>query len=138
MSRAPTTNNNRVPGPPISEETLKQLIETQTREQALRSQELQIRAKEIDHQSKHASEILGAQERDREKGREHNRRMVRGVLIALGIIIALFLIFVFGALYINKDQVVLDIVKLLIGFIAGGAGGYGLGKSKSKTKEDED
>lgn len=132
--------NNNIPArgapPQLNEQTIQQLIENQSKEQALRSQELQIRAQELEYQSKHASAILSAQERDREKVREHSRRMQRGPLIATVLIVCAVLGFTAWALYMNKDAVVMDIIKVLLGFAAGSMGGYGY--AKSKKKEDDD
>jgi cation transport ATPase len=134
-------NNNLQPrnGPPqqLSEQTLQQLIENQSKEQALRSQELQIRAQELEYQSKHATAILATQERDREKVREHSRRMQRGPLITTVVVVCAVLIFTGWALHMNKDAVVMDIIKVLLGFAAGGMGGYGYAKSKKKDDDDE-
>lgn len=132
----PATQNGR--NLQLSDDTLRQMIEVQTREQALRGQELQIRTKEIEHQSKHASEILEAQERDREKERDHNRRIQKGRLITGGIITTLVLVFVGAALFMNKDSVVLEITKLVLAFLAGGAGGYGISQSKNQNKSQND
>lgn len=127
--------NGRNGLPPISEQTVQQLIDVQTKEQALRSQELQVRVQELQYQSKHALEILAAQERDREKERDHGRRMQRGPLIATVVVFTAILLFTGWALLMNKDAIVMDILKLVLGFAAGGIGGYGYAKSK---KDDND
>lgn len=127
---------NRGTSPQLNEQTIQQLLEVQTKEQALRSQELQIRAQELQYQSKHASEILSAQERDRELERNHGRRMQRGPLWATVIIVIAVLIFAGIALSMNKDAVVMDILKIMLGFAAGGVGGYGYAKSKKKDEDE--
>lgn len=136
MSDKPVPGNGNGKPPQLTEQTLKQLIEAQTKEQALRSQELQIRAQELAYQSKNASEIIAAQERDREKERIHNRRMLRGPLICLTLVFVLILVFFCVALYMGKDAVVLDIVKIASGMVAGGAGGYGIGRAKKQQDSE--
>ena len=123
--------------PAISEHTLQQLIETQAKEQQLRSQELAIRAKEMEVQAQQASEILAAQERDRDKARTHARSMQRGPLICIGALVVAILIFIGWALYMNKDQTVMEIIRTLVSAGLGGLGGYGIGKAKKKPDEDE-
>jgi len=49
----------------------------------------------------------------------------------------LLIAFIFYALHLNKDQVVLEVLKCLIFLFAGGLGGYALGKARDKkTQED--
>jgi cation transport ATPase len=139
----PNTNNNKgnlVGGtnmPVVKQETLEKFLELQTQEQAVRAQELQLRLKEIDHNAKRAQDMLAAQERDREKEREHDRRMTRGRLIFWGLVLFAVLIFVGVALSMNKDAFVMEALKLLATFFAGGASGYGVAKM-TKSKDDEE
>lgn len=130
------SETNETASTAISEQALQQLIETQKKEQELRSYELQIRLQELQHQSKHASEILSAQERDRDKEREHNRQMQRVPIIALSSIFVAALLFAAWALHLNKDTVVMDILKITLGFAAGGAGGYGFAKAKQRESDN--
>lgn len=112
----------------VKPETVEKFIELQTREQGLRQQELAIRAKELEHQAKHAGEMLAAQERDLEKDRGHNRVMTRTKLVFAAFVLVIVLAFIFEALRMNKDAFVMEVLKLAVTFFAGGAGGYGVAK----------
>lgn len=63
--------------------------------------------------------------------------MQRDRLIFAGVMSVLLIAFIFYALHLNKDQVVLEVLKCLIFLFAGGLGGYALGKARDKkTQED--
>lgn len=138
-----TPNKGGVPAtakaPPLSEETVNKLIQVQAGEQTLRSQELAIRKAEIEYQSKHASDILGAQERDREKQREWLRQSRIDTFLFWGFSLLVAVVFVGSCLYMGKDQIVQDLIKFAIGLLAGGLGGYGYGhKTKAKPPSEDD
>ena len=126
--------------PAISEDTIQKLIEQQGKEAVLRTKELEIRQQELAYQSKHASDILGAQERDREATRTHTRKLGRDRLIFVGGLIVALLIFAGVGLYWNKDEVVKDILKMLVSAALGALGGFGAGrwtKTSGEKAEEE-
>lgn len=49
-------------------------------------------------------------------------------------IIIVFFIFLGGALYLNKEQIALEIIKAIIFLASGGIGGYAYGKSTNKQQ----
>jgi len=55
-----------VPPKQLSEQTIQNLLEVQSKELSLRSKEMDLRLREMDNNSAHAEKILPAQERDRE------------------------------------------------------------------------
>lgn len=59
----------------ISEDTIQNLLEVQRLELKNRSEEIQLRHRELDHNSSHAEKILQAQERDRDATRSHVRKV---------------------------------------------------------------
>lgn len=124
--------------PPLSEDTLRQLIEQQSKEQAVRSQELSIRSQELDYQSKHASAILAAQATDREQGRAHERHLALVRIIALVLLTLAVIGFACWGIYINKEGIVRDVVQMILSGAIGGIGGYGLGKTKGKKEESDE
>ena len=125
--------------PTLSEDTIRKLIDQQSTEASLRSQELAIRKQELDYQSKHASDILGTQERDREAGRTHTRKMGRDKLFFAGVVIVMVVFFAVWGLYMNKDSVVKEILQMVISAGLGALGGFGAAKTRKKSdgKEDE-
>ena len=124
--------------PALSEDTIRKLIDQQSTEAALRSQELAIRRQELDHQSKHASDILGAQERDREAERVHTRKMGRDKLVFIVLIAVALLSFAIWGLLLNKDAVVKEILQIIISATLGAAGGFGAGRLSKKSDTPAD
>ena len=128
----------KAPVPQLSEDTIRRLIEQQSTEAGLRSQELGIRKQELDYQSKHASDILGTQERDREATRNHARKMGRDKLVFFLLLAGILLAFSVWGLYINKDAVVKEILQIVISATLGAAGGFGAGRSSKKAEQKDE
>lgn len=122
---------------PISEETLKTLLDVQKQELTLRGKEFEIRLKEIEHNSSHAEKILQTQERDRASERHHQRCLDRNRHIAAGIALFLLVAVIVVGMYLNKDDLVGDIIKIVGGLVTGAIGGYGYAVSKHKRQEKE-
>lgn len=124
--------------PALSEDTIRALIAQQSTEASLRSQEFAIRKQELDYQSKHASDILGAQERDRDAQRTHFRTCTREKYIFWGLGAAALLAFAAWGLMLNKDAVVKDILQMVISATLGAAGGFGAGRASKKAAEKDE
>jgi cation transport ATPase len=138
MNQPPAKVQNGGKLPALSDDTVRQLIAQQAQEATLRSQELQIRKAELDHQSKHALEILAAQERDREKERMHQRTVDRNKMIFLGTVLAAIVAFSCFGLYLNKDGIVRDILQTVLGVVLGSVGGYGYARVQQKREDRAD
>ena len=124
--------------PAVSEETVGRMLEQQQRETEVRRQELDLRAQEMRYNSAHAEKILGAQERDREAERSHDRKKVSYLLLFAGFCILLFVALVLIGMYMGKDNLVQDFMKVVGGIVAGAFGGYGLAQGKKKKETEED
>lgn len=124
--------------PALSEATINRLLDQQAQEATLRSQELAIRKQELDYQSKHASDILGAQERDREAQRLHTRKLWSGRLRFVGFLAVVLLAFAVWGIWRDKEAVVKDILQIVLGFAAGAMSGYGIGRAKKKSEYDQE
>lgn len=120
--------------PKLSEDTVKQLIAQQAREMELRSKELDLRAIEMHTSSAQAEKILGAQERDREAERTHVRKSNRERFCFLSFLVIAIVALLWVGMYLGKDQLIEDVVKVVIG----GVGGYGLGRARTRSKELEE
>jgi len=127
-----------VPPKQLSEQTIQNLLEVQSKELSLRSKEMDLRLREMDNNSAHAEKILPAQERDREAGRAHERKIgLYNTVFASLALIALAAVIVIG-MFLNKDALVSDIIKIVSGLVVGAFGGYGYAKVKAQEKSDED
>jgi hypothetical protein len=81
---------------------------------------------------------LEAQLDDRDKQRQFDQTARRDRLIFSGGMVLLLVAFVFYALYLNKDQIVIEVLKALIFLAAGGLGGYSLKKTREKKGQDDE
>lgn len=118
-------------------DVVERLVENQFKEIALRAQELELESQKDTNTLEYSKLALSAQERDREAERtaSRNRQKDRlGFILAITVIVALL---IGGALYLDKDQVALELVKAAILMLAGGAGGYGLARAQ-ETQNPQD
>lgn len=112
----------------LSDESLAKLLEQQARETEVRKMEVDLRLQELKYNSAHAEKILGAQERDRNSERDFDLRKERGKLWFAAFCIALLVALILLGMYMGKDVLISDLLKVLGGVIAGALGGYGYSK----------
>jgi len=85
-----------------------------------------------DHQYQYALAALQTQERDREAERAHNRiSQKNGIRFLSGLGLTVLIITV-AAFYFNKEQFLLECVKIM--FVGGGGGGIGYFFGYKKAK----
>lgn len=113
------------------------MLEQQARETDVRRLEVDLRLQELKHSSAHAEKILGAQERDREAERSHERKKTRYQLAFAGFCVLALVALIVAGMFLNKDALVGDILKVLAGAIAGALGGYGYSKVESRRDDGE-
>lgn len=120
---------------PLDPATIGLMVEQQARETEVRRAELELRSLELKHNSAHAEKILGAQERDREAERSHERKKARYVLLLAGFCVVVLVALVLAGMWLGKDALVGDILKVLGGAIAGALGGYGWARARSGSAD---
>ena len=121
----------------LSPESIDRLIQVQSHDIEVRRSEVQLRMQELQHTSAHAEKILGAQERDREASRVHERKreLVRAVF---GLILSAAVIsVVICAMVMGKDALAERVIICVTSIICGALGGYGVGSQKAKEPSDE-
>lgn len=92
---------------------------------------------ELRNNSAHAEKILGAQERDREAERVHERKKDKHRYGFAALCVVLLVTLIVGGMYFNKDALIGDILKVLGGAIAGALGGYGISRIEPRQKADD-
>ena len=136
--------NGGVPAPvnPPSEETLKRFLAIQEGRLALDLKQADITLKELEHNQKVADKSIDAQAADRKDDRQVFKQMQLHRLIFAGIIVVACLAFVLVALHMGKDAIILDTLKILMGFVGGWGASHAwsrYSRSGRNTKEaDED
>ncbi|EHL32751.1 hypothetical protein [Legionella drancourtii] len=119
--------------------TVDRFLDIQDKELTLREKELEHskQARELDHE--YALKALDAQIKDREGIRQHESSNTKfRYAFAAAILIGLF--FLFGvAIRYNKDQIVMEILKVIMYVGAGALGGYSWGvKGKKSINADNE
>jgi hypothetical protein len=130
-------------GAPV--EVVSQFIALQTRQLEVRQQEIEVQRfaaeterKKVDNAQEYSLKALTAEVADRKDEREHESKSTRyGYRILLVSIIGAIALMGY-ALYANKDQLLLEAVKVLA--LAGGGGGVGfvLGFRKGRTTAQDE
>lgn len=121
---------------PVEPDLLRQFVENQAQELYLRQQEQVIRKQEIENTHEYSLKLLDAQLADRQRERESSKSH----LTTAGYFTTIIVIAIIGgicyALYLNKDQLVIELVKAIIFIVSGGIGGYSL-KALNSGKSDQ-
>ena len=113
--------------------TIEQLVQNQTRELDLRTRELELQQQQDRHNFEFSKAALAtqAQDRESERGFQKTQRRDGFLLVAF---VAIVIVGIMGyALWLNKDDVAMEIIKSIMLFLSGGGTGYALGKHQSKT-----
>ena len=115
-----------------------QFLQNQGRELDLRSQELELQKISVHQEHDYARESLAAQERIMLEQLRAQRRHNTDLYWFIGICALIGAIILGLAIWMNKDQIALEIIKDLAMILGGGAGGYALGKNRPQTPAPDD
>ena len=97
-----------------------------------------MRHDELKAQSEFAHKMLSAQVTDRQGERAHISSLLSVKLIASGIVFVLVLGFLCYGLYLGKDALVMDTIKVLLSTAVGAFGGYGYRANKERQREESE
>jgi len=125
---------NTHPNPAIIEK----FLAVQEQELLMRGKELELHQQNNNNSHEYAKAALQANKEDREAARNHESKVIKNSYMFSGVILICLLFLVGFALFLNKDQIVLEALKALLFFGSGGIGGYGYAKSKNKREQDVD
>lgn len=104
---------------PVSAELAKTIIENQTKEIELKKQEEDTKRQALKYNYDIAKQSLQLQKEDRKEQREHQKVFWKWLLIFSGVTAVMLLILVWIAMYFDKENFLIEIIKI-IGY--GGAG----------------
>ncbi len=129
----PTNKGNGMPQ--LTDETLRDLLAVQKQELAIRIKEIDRDNAEISLNKSVAQQSIEAQERDRKHDREERtkRQKTHQNFVLLAVVAAL--IFSGYAMHVGQSALVLDLVKLIVGFVGGM--GYWAIRQRRQDREDE-
>lgn len=117
-------------------ELLGRFFETQAQELEVRREENELKKKELEYSYDHAKRLLDAQVTDREQVRQHEQKSNTKSAIFLSFIFVVIIAAILYALYLNKDQIVLEMIKYIGVFLAGGLGGYSYKAALAKRDDN--
>ena len=118
----------------VSEATIQRMLSLQESRITLELKQADIQLKELDHNQKIADKSIDAQASDRRDERAVNKTGQMHRLVFAAFIVMVTVALIVFALYIGKEAIVLDIVKVLCGF----AGGYGVSSYISAKHKSQD
>jgi Flp pilus assembly protein TadB len=123
--------------PQLTEATVQRMLAVQEQKLSLELKQAEISLREIDHNQKIADKSIEAQVSDRRDERAVEKAMHLHRLVFAGVIVAALLAFVLVALHWNKDALVLDLVKVLLGFVGGWGASAAWRHQKSAQKSGD-
>ena len=109
-------------------DVLNRYIDLQFSEAESKKEEIEFRKLEESHAFEYASTALKTQADDRKDERGHIGRIINKTYILAGLIILMFTIFLIIALFLNKEQIVMEIIRAVVYILTGGAGGFAIGR----------
>lgn len=108
-------------------------LQNQVREIELRHEEIDLRRQESRQSFEYANKALEAQLEDRGRDRAIAYKGQRDARILVAALTLLLVVFLGVALLLDKDQIALEIVKVIGLLFAGGISGYALGRQQAKA-----
>jgi hypothetical protein len=114
------------------------MLAVQEQRISLELKQADITIRELDHNQKIADKTIEAQANDRKDERSHQREVHRDRLVFAGIMGALLVAFVLAALYMNKEALVIDVIKVLVGFLGGWGASIAWHRRTPTTKSDQE
>lgn len=126
---------NRGDGIPESDRNLvEKFVQNQSKDIALRAQELEIQKQKDNNQLSFAQESLGAQERDRVHERECARAKHRDRLYFFAFLAVLLAAILGLAIGFGRPKLAMELVKAILLAGAGAAGGYGYATVRAERR----
>lgn len=117
---------------------IERLLAVQERELVLRNQELEVTKQDNKNVHEYAIAALQANTNERESERKYNSTREKYRYFFGSLTIFLLVILFCVALFLNKDQIVIEIIKAILFVSSGAIGGYALGKKKVNSIADTD
>ena len=122
--------------PQVTEATIQRMLSVQEQKLSLELRQTEISLRELDHNQKIADKSIEAQAADRKDERVVAKDMQMHRLIFASVMAALAIGFTLVALMMNKDALVLDLVKVFLGFAGGWGASMAWNRKKSAEQDD--
>lgn len=126
----------REPRPDVTQDSTRprRILENQEDDVIDLQTEQEIRRREIETIHEYSLRLLEAQLVDRQREREHQRSTNTNSSLIIGFLSLLLTAGICYALYLNKDQLVMEFFKAILFLVTGGLGGYSIKLVKDKSE----
>lgn len=130
MDAPPNNSSEIAPSDAVIGRRIEQFLHNQGRELDLRSQELELQKITAGQEHDYAHASLAAQERIMREQLLAQRRQKTDFYWLVGLSVLIGAGVLGFALWLNKDQVALEIIKDVVLLFGGSAGGYAIGRNR--------
>jgi hypothetical protein len=112
---------------------LRRILDNQANDIITRQTDQEIKRREIETGHEYSLKLLDVQLMDKQRDREYLKSTNINSSIVVGFLGVLLAAAFCYALYLNKDQVVMEFLKAVVFLVTGGVGGYSLKAVKDKN-----
>ena len=113
---------------------LRRILDNQANDIITRQTEQEIRRREIETSHEYSLKLLDVQLANKQRDREYLQSTNTSGSIVVGFLGILLVAAFCYALYLNKDQVVMEFLKAVLFLVTGGVGGYSLKVVRDKSE----
>lgn len=122
------------PVEPMSEETVRRFLALQEQRLVVEVKQAEIALKELEHNQKIADKSIDAQAEDRKDERRTSAKKLQSAFIFGSIGLGMLLLFAGYALWMGKENIIADVLKMGMGFL----GGLGASAVYHRRKQPDD
>ena len=122
---------------PLEPATIERLIQNQTTELELRRMEMDLHHQQDNHSFEFSKASLEAQIQDRKDDRRFQQHQQRNTYLLAAWVAAIVLCAIGLAMWLNKEQVAMEVIKSIVLLVSGGGIGYGIGRHRAKTSDED-
>ncbi len=109
-------------------------LDNQANDLISRQTEQELRKRELETTHEYSVRLLDAEFLDRQREREHQRSTSFNASMLIAFLSLLLAAGICYALYLNKDQLVMEFLKAILFIVTGGVGGYFLKAVRDKSE----
>lgn len=117
---------------PVPPHIIEKMLANQDKELELRNSELEFRKQNDANQLEYAKEALKHKESSQINNNDNSYRLIKARYIFGGILASILFLFLGLAVFLNKTELAMEIIKAVIYISAGALGGYSYGHVKEK------
>lgn len=128
-----STNTEKSSNLPI--EVAEQFVQLQMKEIEIKRAELELKKQQDKNNYDFSKESLKVQAEDLKDQRAHQSKREKRSNWVLVLLFLLFFTIVVLAIFLNKDQLLFEIIKVIVLLFGGGATGYTIGLNKKFQKQ---